>query len=60
VVCSNQCSGVSSTKEGDTEALALFAGQGVGLVNRVQPAAEIVRDIAAEARETIQSLAARL
>jgi NAD(P)H-dependent flavin oxidoreductase YrpB (nitropropane dioxygenase family) len=46
--------------EGDIEAMALFARQGVGLVNQVQPAAKIVHDIATEARETIQNLAARL
>jgi len=42
--------------EGDIEALALFAGQGVGLVTEVQPAADIVRDIADEAQITIQNL----
>jgi NAD(P)H-dependent flavin oxidoreductase YrpB (nitropropane dioxygenase family) len=46
--------------EGDIEALALWAGQGVGLVNQVQPAADIVREIANDARQTIQNLAARL
>ncbi len=35
---------------GDIESMALYAGQGVGLVNRVQPAGEIVRQIAAEAK----------
>jgi NAD(P)H-dependent flavin oxidoreductase YrpB (nitropropane dioxygenase family) len=35
--------------EGDIEALALWAGQGVGLVHRVQPAADIVREIHDEA-----------
>jgi nitronate monooxygenase len=46
--------------DGDIEAMALFAGQGIGLVNQVQPAAEIVHEIASEARETIQNLAAQL
>ncbi len=35
---------------GDIDSMALYAGQGVGLVNRVQPAGEIVRQIAAEAK----------
>lgn len=34
---------------GDQEALALYAGQGVGLVREVRPAGEIVRALAAEA-----------
>ena len=34
---------------GDIAAMALYAGQGVGLASRVQPAAEIVREVAAEA-----------
>ena len=34
---------------GDLEGLSNWAGQGVGLINRVQPAAEIVREIADEA-----------
>ena len=36
--------------EGDIDALALWSGQGVSLVRRVQPAAVIVREIADEAR----------
>ena len=35
---------------GDIESMALYAGQGVGLVNEVQAAGEIVGQIAAEAR----------
>jgi len=34
---------------GDIDNLSLWAGQGVGLVGRLQPAAEIVREIVAEA-----------
>ena len=34
---------------GDTEALSLWAGQSVGLIGRVKPAGEIVRDLADEA-----------
>ncbi len=43
--------------EGNIEALALWAGQGVGLVNQVQSAAEIVKEITGDAREIIQKLA---
>lgn len=50
----------SAELDGDIEALALFAGQGVGLVEQVQPAADIVQEIANEARETIKNLAAQL
>jgi NAD(P)H-dependent flavin oxidoreductase YrpB (nitropropane dioxygenase family) len=40
--------------EGDIDALSLWAGQGVGLLSRVQPAAEIVREIAEEARGALR------
>lgn len=43
--------------EGDIEAMALYAGQGVGLVRKPQPAGDIVREIAAEAREVLRRLA---
>ena len=39
--------------DGDIDALSLWAGQGVGLVRRIQPASEIVREIAAEAQATL-------
>jgi NAD(P)H-dependent flavin oxidoreductase YrpB (nitropropane dioxygenase family) len=42
--------------EGDIEALSLWAGQSVGLVSRVQPAAEIVREIAEEAASVLRRL----
>ena len=48
--------------EGDIEAMSLWAGQGVGLVRRVQPAGEIVRELVEEARSVMVSggrLAAR-
>ena len=38
---------------GEVAAMALYAGQGVGLARRVQPAAEIVREVAAEAAATL-------
>jgi NAD(P)H-dependent flavin oxidoreductase YrpB (nitropropane dioxygenase family) len=44
--------------EGEIEAMALWAGQGVGLVDRVQPAADIVRTIASEARAILARLSA--
>ncbi|MEM7378232.1 MAG: nitronate monooxygenase [Pseudomonadota bacterium] len=50
----------TSDVHGDVEALALWAGQGVGLVNRVQPAAEIVAEIAEEAQQAIRALAQTL
>ena len=46
-----------SDHEGDIEAFPLWAGQGVSLVKRVQPASEIVREIAEDARRTLERLA---
>src|SRR5581483_11595976 len=43
--------------EGDIDALPLWAGQGVGLVSKLQPAAEIVREIADEAAAVLRRLA---
>ncbi len=42
---------------GDIEAMPLWAGQGIGLVNRIQPAGEIVREIVAEAEAVVAGLA---
>jgi nitronate monooxygenase len=39
---------------GDIEALSLWAGQSVGLVDRVRPAGEIVRELAEEAASALQ------
>jgi nitronate monooxygenase len=44
------------TTDGDIEAMALWAGQGVGLVRKIQPAGEIVREIAQEARVILKRL----
>jgi nitronate monooxygenase len=44
---------------GDIEALSMWAGQGVGLVDRVQPAAEIVRELVDETDAAIAALAGR-
>lgn len=46
--------------EGDIEALSLWSGQGVAQVGHVAPAAEVVREIAGEARAVLKSLAAEL
>jgi len=43
--------------EGDIDALSLWAGQSVGLVTKLQSAADIVREIADEARKILQRLA---
>ncbi len=43
--------------QGDVEAMPLWAGQGVGLVRRRQPAAEIVAEIVTEAEAVIAGLA---
>jgi NAD(P)H-dependent flavin oxidoreductase YrpB (nitropropane dioxygenase family) len=43
--------------EGDIDAMSLWAGQSVGLVSKLQPAGDIVREIADEARLILQRLA---
>jgi nitronate monooxygenase len=43
--------------QGDVEAMPLWCGQGVGLVRRTQPAAEIVSEIVNEAKAVIKGLA---
>jgi NAD(P)H-dependent flavin oxidoreductase YrpB (nitropropane dioxygenase family) len=45
--------------DGDIEALSLWAGQSVALVHRVQPAAEIIREIVSEAQSVLDRLAQR-
>jgi len=45
------------TAVGDLEALALYAGQSAGLISRLQPAAEIVRQLASEATSTLKRCA---
>ena len=47
----------TSATTGDIEALPLWAGQGVGLATRIQPAGEIVREIAQEAEQALSRLA---
>lgn len=47
-----------SSTEGDIEAMSLWCGQGVALVRKVQSAAQIVKEIADEARATFKRLGA--
>jgi NAD(P)H-dependent flavin oxidoreductase YrpB (nitropropane dioxygenase family) len=35
---------------GDIESMALYAGQGVGLIREIKPAAEVVRELVEGAR----------
>jgi len=44
--------------EGDVEAMSLWAGQGVALLTRAQPAAAIVREIVAEADTALRQASA--
>ena len=44
--------------EGDIESLSLWSGQGVGLVTRVQPAAEIMNEIESDASAILKRLGA--
>jgi len=46
----------STGTEGDIDAMSLWAGQTVGLVSKVQPAGEIVREIVTEAEAILQRL----
>ena len=43
--------------EGDIDTLTMWAGQSVGLVSKLQPAGDIVREIAEEARLILRQLA---
>ena len=49
----------SATVDGDIEALSMWAGQGVGQLRAQQPAAEIVREIARDARQIVTRLGAQ-
>jgi nitronate monooxygenase len=46
----------SAGTTGEIEAMSLWAGQGVGLVRRAQPAAEIVRELVDEAEAVLRDL----
>jgi nitronate monooxygenase len=43
----------SAAAHGDIESMALYAGQGVGLVHELKPAGDIVRELAAGARRIL-------
>ena len=45
---------------GDLEGLSNWAGQGVGLVNRIQPATDIVKEIAEEAVQVMRKANGRI
>lgn len=51
-------SGLFGGVTGQLEAVGAWAGQGVGLVKRIQPAAEIVRELADEAERVLRHCAA--
>ena len=44
---------------GDIESMALYAGQGVGLIDSILPAAEVVRELAEGARQILRELASQ-
>ena len=46
--------------KGDIEALALWSGQGVGLVDKIQPAATIVEELITNAKDSIEKVSAML
>ena len=52
------CETLSEGTEGDIDAISLWAGQGVGLVKKLQPAADIVREIHDEASVILKRLGA--
>ena len=52
------CETLSEDIEGDIDAISLWAGQGVGLVKKLQPAADIVHEIHDEASSILQRLGA--
>jgi NAD(P)H-dependent flavin oxidoreductase YrpB (nitropropane dioxygenase family) len=41
---------------GDIESMGLLAGQGVGLVQEIKPAGDVVREIVAQADRIIEKL----
>lgn len=47
------CTTPNNEMTGDIEALSMWSGQGVSMVRKVQPAAEIVQEVAREARKII-------
>ena len=53
-----QSAAPSADAAGDIEAMSLWAGQSVGLVSKLQPAAEIVKEIHSEASAILKRLGA--
>ena len=51
-----QSTSASSAMQGDIEGLSMWAGQGVGLVNRIQPAGEILQEVVDEARARLRAI----
>jgi nitronate monooxygenase len=49
----------SEGMSGDIEAMSMWAGQGVGLVTRTQPAADIVAELVADAERVLRELGTR-
>jgi nitronate monooxygenase len=43
--------------DGEIDAMSLWAGQGVGLLRKTQPAGEIVREIVEQARGIMREMA---
>jgi NAD(P)H-dependent flavin oxidoreductase YrpB (nitropropane dioxygenase family) len=52
-----QCYTPGPDTEGDVDAMSLWAGQSIGLVSKLWSAGDIVREIADEAKATLQRLA---
>jgi len=44
----------SATATGDVESMAMYAGQGVGLITEILPAGEVVKRLVAEAKDVIR------
>jgi NAD(P)H-dependent flavin oxidoreductase YrpB (nitropropane dioxygenase family) len=47
------CASPNAALEGDIQALSMWSGQGVGIVKKVQPAEEIVREIVDQAKAIV-------
>lgn len=44
----------NATATGDIDIMAMYAGQGVGLITEIIPAAEVVKSLVAEAKDVIR------
>jgi NAD(P)H-dependent flavin oxidoreductase YrpB (nitropropane dioxygenase family) len=55
-----QCYTPLPDTEGDIDGMSLWAGQSIGLVSELRPAADIVREIADDAKATLRRLNERL